>query len=428
VTEKENAVLEVKGLYKRFAKTIPARRRQLARQFRRAVVGKPDDGDLAGGDEFWALDDVSFTLDRGEALGLIGVNGAGKSTLLSIIARQLLPDRGVVRTRGRIAGMINLTAGFEDSLTGKENIYLKGALLGRTRRELRESFDDIVGFAEIGEFLEAPVGTYSSGMRMRLAFSVAIHAAPDLLLIDEVLSVGDFGFRQRCLARLNELRSEASFVFVSHSFQDVIRFCSRLIVLDKARLVFEGDTREGVNFYVERFHRSDARSKKTDGSLSEAALPIAPLSVMGEMTHRKDLIEMVRFEWETDNRKTATRVRQGEPVTAAITFRVKTYCEGIAVGLPIWNSDGLLVTSVNSDISGDVVTPGKDGLVGITVTFESIDLNPGVHFPILSIGRNCEILYRQLAEPFEVTAKYPMTWGVYTPRVTWGKNSSPQSG
>jgi ABC-type polysaccharide/polyol phosphate transport system ATPase subunit len=417
IYSEDERILEVQGVCKRFSKTVPAKRRQLVRQFSRAILGRADDELRLAKDEFWALRDVSFSLQRGEALGLIGLNGAGKSTLLDIIARQILPDRGGVRSRGQIAAMINLTAGFESSLTGRENVFLKGALLSRSRAQIRACFDDIVSFAQIGDFLESPVGTYSSGMRMRLAFSVAIHAEPDLLLIDEVLSVGDFQFRQKCLRRLNDLRKNASFVFVSHSFQDVARFCSRVIVLDRGRLVFDGPTREGIRFYIES--KEAVGDNPADVDMTSWIHPGAPTTLMGDFMSCSESLDEVSFHWCADDGRPVDTISQGKGAIARLRFRVGGATGGLVVGLPIWNQDGIMVTSVNSDVAGLNIQAGSDGWVDLQVSFQSMDLNPGTYFPVLSIMKNSEFCYRQPVMPLKVATSYAMTWGYFTPEVQW---------
>jgi len=416
--ERQHNILEVKGINKRFCHNIPAKRRQLIRQFSMAMLGKPDDSEALAPGEFWALDNVSFSLKRGEALGLIGLNGAGKSTLLSIIARQLLPDRGVVRSRGQIAAMINLTAGFEESLTGRENIFLKGALLGRSRAQVLQKFDEIVEFAEIGDFLDSPVATYSSGMRMRLAFSIAVHTDPDLLLIDEVLSVGDFRFRQKCLRKLNELRSHASFIFVSHSFQDIARFCTRLIVLDKGNLVFDGSTQEGIKFYIGNKAGGDGRHPISADS-SSLSIGSAPIALMEPFIDQQAAITSVSFRWFSPDGNPISTVRQGREIKAELRFKPLGGADRVAIGLPIWSMDGVMVTSVNSDTSEIEIESNAEGWVVLQMQFDSLDLNPGTYFPVLSIGKNTELIYRQPVAPLQVSESYSMTWGVFTPRVRW---------
>lgn len=199
----------------------------------RAAVGSQQD--------FWALKDVSFEVSRGEVVGVIGRNGAGKSTLLKILSRITHPSEGEVRLRGRVGALLEVGTGFHPELTGRDNIYLNGALLGMKRADIRRRFDAIVEFAEIGQFIDTPVKHYSSGMYMRLAFSVAAHLEPELLIIDEVLAVGDAVFQQRCLRKMDDLsRGGRTVLFVSHSMPAIRGLCSRAIWMDTGRVRMDG--------------------------------------------------------------------------------------------------------------------------------------------------------------------------------------------
>ena len=201
---------------------------------------------------FRALNNVSFEVRRGETVGIVGRNGSGKSTLLQLICGTLTPSEGSVRAHGRIAALLELGAGFNPDFTGRENVYLNGSLLGLTRQELDARFDDIAAFADIGEFIEQPVKSYSSGMYIRLAFAVAINVTPDILVIDEALSVGDEAFQRKCFARIDAIRDAgATVLFVSHSAGTVIELCDRAILLDRGELLAQGTPK----FVVSRYHK-----------------------------------------------------------------------------------------------------------------------------------------------------------------------------
>jgi ABC-type polysaccharide/polyol phosphate transport system ATPase subunit len=202
--------------------------------------------------EFHALDGVSFTVRHGETVALIGHNGSGKSTLLKCLARILPPDRGRVETNGRIATLLELGAGFHEELSGRENIYLNGAILGLSRAEIDASFDAIVDFAGVRDFLDTPVRNYSSGMYVRLGFAIAVHVDPDILLVDEVLSVGDAGFQEKSLARMRSFSQRGkTVVLVSHDLGAVQQLCDRTLVLDHGRIAFDGPTEEAIAVYQE---------------------------------------------------------------------------------------------------------------------------------------------------------------------------------
>ena len=200
-------------------------------------------------DKFLAVDDVSFTVAQGESIGLMGLNGSGKSTLLRMVNGSMVPDGGTVRTRGRISGLIATGAGFHSQLTGRENIYLNAAILGMTEKETNAKFDEIVEFADVGRFLDTPVGVYSSGMYARLGFAVAVHVDCDVFIADEVLAVGDKPFKKKCIAKMEEVRqSGVTLFYVSHAAGSVKKVCDRVLVLEKGRLAFDGDVQEGIDF------------------------------------------------------------------------------------------------------------------------------------------------------------------------------------
>ena len=202
------------------------------------------------GEEFWALQDVSFSVAKGEALGIIGRNGAGKSTVLKLLNRILRPNRGACAVRGRSGALIEVAAGFHPDLTGRENVYLQGAIMGMRRHEIAARFDEIVAFAGVEPFIDTPVKRYSSGMNARLGFAIAAHLNPDVLLIDEVLAVGDLAFQEKCQARMKQFRHEgAAIVFVSHNLAAVAQLCSTVLLLDSGRVARLGPPAEAIAQY-----------------------------------------------------------------------------------------------------------------------------------------------------------------------------------
>ena len=204
--------------------------------------------------EFWALKNVTFSIKKGESLGLIGLNGSGKSTLLKIIAEVLKPTKGNVNVYGSIAPLIELGAGFDMDLSARENIFLNGAILGYSRKEIKDRFEDIVNFAELWDFIDVPVKNFSSGMIARLGFSIAILTDPDILIVDEILSVGDLPFQKKCEKRINEIiDSGATVILVSHSIKQVQNMCKKVIWLDKGNVKMIGNTEEVLNEYQKFF-------------------------------------------------------------------------------------------------------------------------------------------------------------------------------
>jgi lipopolysaccharide transport system ATP-binding protein len=239
--------IEADGLGKRFRLGEDVSRRRLRQALRNFV---PRWG--AEENELWALRDVSFKIEPGEAIGIIGRNGAGKSTLLKLLSRITLPTEGRARIRGRVGTLLEVGTGFHPELSGRDNIFLSGTILGMTYREVASKFDEIVAFAEVDKFIDTPVKRYSSGMYVRLAFAVAAFLDPEILIVDEVLAVGDVSFQRKSLGRLNEASSRLgrTVLFVSHNLQAIRNFCQRVLVLDKGRLVYDGPTEQGIETYL----------------------------------------------------------------------------------------------------------------------------------------------------------------------------------
>jgi lipopolysaccharide transport system ATP-binding protein len=255
--------------------------------------------------EFWALRDVSFEVNRGEVLGLVGKNGAGKSTLLKIISRITAPTRGQLRIRGRVVSLLEVGTGFHPDLTGRENVFLNGAILGMTRSEIKQKFDEIVAFAEVDQFIDTPVKFYSSGMYTRLAFAVAAHMEPEILILDEVLAVGDTQFQKKCMQRMNTVACQGhSVLFVSHNPTSILKLCPRAVLLEGGRVVAVGNSNDVLTKYA------------TPGQ-QETPPPANPATSSGPT-----LAESVSFENWTRNRTGDQRVawtqlsffdRNGEP-------------------------------------------------------------------------------------------------------------------
>lgn len=205
------------------------------------------------GDKLKALQDVSFSIDRGERVGIIGRNGAGKSTILKLISGVTAPTKGTIYLNGRITSMLEVGTGFHKELTGRENVYLNGAILGMTKREIEQCFDQIVEFSEVGDFIDTQVKRYSSGMFVKLAFSVAAHLRSEIMIMDEVLAVGDVNFQNKCIEKMNEVSKEEgrTILYVSHNMNTIRQLCSRCVVLNKGMLIFDGDVEKGIDHYMD---------------------------------------------------------------------------------------------------------------------------------------------------------------------------------
>lgn len=259
-----DVVLRVEGLYKKFCRTLKHSMYYGAIDSVRSMMGISYATDVLRKNEFWALNNISFEMKRGETLGLIGQNGSGKTTALRLINGIFQPDKGSIEIRGRISALIAVGAGFHPHMTGMENIYLNGTILGMRRKEIYQKLDSIIDFADIGDFLDAPVSTYSSGMRVRLGFAIAIHTYPDILLVDEILAVGDAAFRGKCANKIKDLQQQGvSIILVSHNELTVLDICTRAILFDHGSLLCEGDTPSVLSSYHELMVKNDLAKEQT---------------------------------------------------------------------------------------------------------------------------------------------------------------------
>jgi len=258
-------------------------------------------------DKFWALKDIDFEVKQGEVVGVIGRNGSGKSTFLKVLSQITPPTTGKITLRGRVASLLEIGTGFHPELTGRENIYLNGAILGMHRNEIKHKFNDIIEFADIHKFLDTPVKHYSSGMRVRLAFAVAAHLEPEILLVDEVLAVGDAEFQKKCLGKMDDISKEGRTVlFVSHNMQAIRTLCSRAILLDRGKKICDGDVNTVINQY-EDYHIKD--TSMVDWQNTGPTIPSAQLLKTGVLSDGK----IIESEFPTE-----------KPLQIYITFRVTT--------------------------------------------------------------------------------------------------------
>jgi len=310
-------------------------------------------------EEFWALRDVSLDISEGITYGLIGENGSGKSTLLKCIARILRPEEGRIEVAGRVSALLELGAGFHPELSGRENVYLNGALLGMGKREITARFDDIVGFAGLEEFIDTPVKNYSSGMYVRLGFAVAINVDPDVLLVDEVLAVGDAEFQERCIEKFGDLRSAGkTIVIVSHALDAVRNLCDEAALLEHGVLRQTGPTGDVIDHYLDEVHANRADSSE-DGSR------------FGSGEARIEKIELL-----DEQGRPSHCVRTGEPVTFRLHYRATEPVERPVFGLAVYRTDGTHVTGPNTR-DGDLVPDKIEGSGYVDFRVDRLLLLPG---------------------------------------------------
>ncbi|MEI8124495.1 MAG: polysaccharide ABC transporter ATP-binding protein [Parachlamydiaceae bacterium] len=338
-------------------------------------------GDFSNFEEFWALKDISFDIEEGDRVGIIGRNGAGKSTLLKILSRITEPTSGQVKIKGRLSSLLEVGTGFHPELTGRENIYLNGAILGMSRNEIKKKFDEIVAFSEIEKFLDTPVKRFSSGMYMRLGFAIAAHLDSDLLIIDEVLAVGDTQFQEKCFKKLNDLgTSGRTVLFVSHDIGAVLSLCNRGIYLDKGQIVESGPIDKCVGSYMKNYRD---RSLKWEGETGDEHIRI----------YRVSLGEDREFFY------------QGEKPKLQIEYEILKPHKDLFLGIGVWNTRHQLLarssTFDGSDNENYFSRPGKHSL--------SFALDSSLfHESEYLIKLNCSIFNKKKISDEDIILKFPV--------------------
>lgn len=323
--------------------------------------------------DLWALQDVSFEVRKGEVLGIIGRNGAGKSTLLKLLSRITYPTSGSLKVAGRVASLLEVGTGFHEELTGRENIYLNGSILGMTQTEIDQQMDAIVAFSGVEKFIDTPIKRYSSGMRLRLGFAVAAHLSPDILLLDEVLAVGDADFQKKCLNAMEDLHhSGRTVLFVSHNMAAVESLCTRVIWIDGGKIRADGDARTIVAQYMKTFAQASTGSVALDNIESRS----------GNGEGRFTSIEFMNELGETTN-----YIRSGDKLTLRLHYQANRTLLDLVVGINIHNEYGTLIAASNNWATGDdiaVVEPGK-GYADFEI--DCLYLLPGRYYLSLWLGK-----------------------------------------
>lgn len=329
----------------------------------------------------WALQDVSFEIQPGEVVGIIGRNGAGKSTLLKVLSRITEPTTGRVELYGRVASLLEVGTGFHPELTGRENIFLNGSILGMARKEIESKFDEIVEFAEIAKFIDTPVKRYSSGMYVRLAFAVAAHLQPEILLVDEVLAVGDLAFQKKCLGKMEEVATQGRTVlFVSHNMGAVGRLCRTGMLLDQGCMVFSGDISETISRYTQTSTSSNAEVSFT--------------------TAKEKLLQISAARLLDHTGKPSTELDRSHSFSVSVDYQVRTRIEGVHLGVMLDRIDGTPVCySTDLDTAREEFFERKPGSYRAIVSFPGGILNAGVYQIRLGLARYGGDVY-DYNEPF----------------------------
>lgn len=394
-------VLSVKNVSKRFCRDLKRSLLYGVQDIAGEVVGaKRQNVELRKG-EFWALKDVSFDLKRGEALGLVGANGAGKTTLLRIISGLIRPDHGSVEVNGRVAPLIALGAGFNPILTGRENIYVNMSILGLSKQEIDERFEEVVEFAEIGDAIDAPVQSYSSGMAARLGFASAIFTEPEILLIDEVLAVGDIKFRTKCYRKLADLRkAKASFILVSHSPQSVLSICDQAIYLKKGILAGKNSSSNIIHEY-----ENDLFSTNKSNCNNVLNLPKKQIADSSGID-----ITSIFFRDEKD--KHIEKILSGQAISLCIRCRIYGNYSNLEIGLIIREVYGEGEPILNLVSSRDsTLFDSSPGTIEFRLNLPFCCLKPGLYTAKILLSQYPHFYLYDAVESFiiKIDGAYPMT-------------------
>ena len=387
--------------------------------------------DLAPADTFTALDDVSFTVPRGSTFGVIGENGSGKSTLLKLVAGITKPSVGSLTVDGRVSALIELGAGFHPEISGRENVVINGIMLGLTRREVEDRFEEIVAFAELEDFIDAPVKNYSSGMYMRLGFAVAIHVEPDVLLIDEVLAVGDEAFTRKCLDKISEFhRRGKTIVFVTHTLGLVAKMCDDVLWLRHGQIADRGDPQRVVDAYLTYVAGGEDARLKAQQAAAQAALPEATSEAApteggyrpGRWGSREVEITGVRL---LDAHGQERRVfAPGETLAFALSVRAEQPVKDFVFGLGLFSADGTHLYGTNTDIE-EFKCRRLEGTGEVRLQIEDLRLVEGTYFVDLAAHRKdgTPYDYHRGLTSFRVKSRIKDV-GLYRPRHHWAFEGS----
>jgi ABC-type polysaccharide/polyol phosphate transport system ATPase subunit len=385
-------------------------RREQSRSFRELLFRLPQRKDYGRREQFWALRDVSLAVKPGETVGLIGPNGAGKSTALKLISRIIQPTSGRVSVDGRVGALLELGAGFHADLTGRENVYLNGSILGLDRERIRRRLDEIIAFAELERFIDAPVKHYSSGMYVRLGFSVAVHTDPEVLLIDEVLAVGDQNFQHKCIERILEMQRQGiTICFVSHSLGAVRQICSRAVWLDNGTVKAAGDVEDAISAYLRHAAAEEETRIAAEESQEETATEGPPAEEVQESAAEQRHwgtggVQILNVSFLDGSGAEQRVFRVGEPWVVKLDYRAQFRIERPVFGLAVHRSDGLHVCGPNTHFSG-LDIPYIEGEGNVFYRVDRLPLMEGVYQVSASAHNRADTVmydYHDRSHPFRV--------------------------
>lgn len=433
-------VLDARNLGKAYSLTVSGSQKRRGGDIWRAIFQRrPAERHESDEDLFWAVQDISITLQPGESLGVVGRNGAGKTTLMKMLSGILPPDKGSIDVNGEIQAMVNLSGGIDKNLSGRQNIANAAALRGLTSKQLAERVDQIIAFAELENAIDRLVSTYSSGMKARLGFAICVHMDPSLLIIDEALAVGDTRFKQKCLRRLNEMRANGvAMVLVSHSATQIRQFCERAIWIDGGAVRFDGTSAETLLAYQDFLDRADdepedpeeaekeakrAKAKdKAKSDLDSGRIPASlndlgsdlrftrNVSPFGPILLDKETLSNLRLNVRKDG-KAVKEIKPNDPLSFAFDFELARKVDHLNVSLIFYDDAGARLSAISS-LDGDILKAFHKGAVSGEVSVKAFPYPPGKYHVVIAVHDGSEHLYRHRMASFRIRPGDKGNWPV----------------
>lgn len=370
-------------------------------------------------DYVWALRDISFEVEQGDLVGLIGKNGSGKSTLLKLLAKITAPTTGVAKIKGRVASMLEVGTGFHPELTGAENVFLNGTIMGMTKKEVKKKFDEIVEFAGVARYIDTPIKRYSSGMSVRLAFSVAAHLDPEILLVDEVLAVGDAEFQQKCLGKMSGISEEGrTIIFVSHNLGSIRKLCNKGLVLSKGHLIFNGDVSTAVDTYLDSLPAHDTQGKN--------AISFEP--------DENKLFQFTEIRIEDGYGQSKGKLYYGEDIIVRLKYLINDDCRNFSTRLSVarngetlfWSfdtdeDDGLFSRRAKGEYSAKIALPRflKAGIYTISISFIELGIEKESHVDVI------RFVLDDSNQDTTIKSWHAERPGILKPRLKWAYTEHP---
>lgn len=371
-----DVLIRAEGVSKKFSSKLKTSMKYGITDIAKDFIGIPSRSDTLRPNEFWSVQDMSFEVRRGECLGLIGPNGAGKSTLLKMLNGIIMPDKGSIEINGKVGALIEVGAGFHPLLTGRENIYINGSIMGLAKKEIDQKFDSIVEFAELADFIDTPVSYYSSGMYMRLGFAVAAQMEPDVFLIDEVLAVGDVGFRAKCFNVIGKISNNTAVIFVSHAMPQIARMCSDICVMKNGKAVYQGkDVPKGIDHYYSSFS-------------SEKGVIIGN----GRATIHK-------IELNSNGKRNVTEINYLDDLSISLHITINPEIIRPVFNISFLSQELQIIAQCNSSFNKIPIRNSGEPFQ-INIDFPSINFNPGIY--LLSVAVTDEFRSEVLTQHYAI--------------------------